>query len=211
MAFTHPSKWHLQKGWGPDRLNGFSSQQEGRPKVTMGITRWILMQFTQHDSPSSRAAKTYHWQTLSIDVNCASVVDTRRERLLTVSSKGQLNKPLIIFFYTESFSICLFKRCWEACVLNNNGQTDQPLSGRISPKPLCGENQWTGFARRAGLEEIAFKWIVKSSAQMVWLNSKRERVTLIGHHNSSLTHSESHPKPHILALYSNMPLARAFL
>lgn len=103
MAFTHPSKWHLQKGWGPDRLNGFSSQQEERPKVTMGITHWILMQFTQHDSPSSRAAKTYHWRTLSIDVNCASVVDTRREGLLTVSSKRQLNKPLIISFIPRVF------------------------------------------------------------------------------------------------------------
>jgi len=175
MASTHPSKWHLQKGWGPDRLNGFSLQQEERPKVTMGIACWILMQFTQHDSPSGRAAKTYRWQTLSIDVHAASVFDPRREGLLTVSSKGQLNKPLIASFIQWVFpsaSLSCYEKhvFWTIMVeLTNHSLGEYSHNHsvvRTSELDLHAEQAW---------KKIAFKWIVKSSAQMVWLNTERER------------------------------------
>lgn len=164
MAFAHLSKWHLQKGWGPDRLNGSGSQQEKRAKVTMGITGWILMQFTQRDSPSRRAAKTHQWKTLSIDIDCASVFDIRR-----ASASSKQHEHLIILFFRESFHLSAlirsmsFNRPWRIMV-----KLTSHLVGEQSHNHTAPVN-WIP-ALQAGLGQIAFKWIVKSSAQMVWLN-----------------------------------------
>lgn len=177
MAFAHLSKWHLQKGWGPDRLNGFGSQQEKRAKVTMGITGWILMQFTQRDSPSRGAAKTYQGKTLSIDIDCASVFDIRR-----ASASSKQHERRIIFSFVKSFHLSLLalirsvwfnRHLWRIMVnLTRHSVGEQ---SRNHTEPV----NWIP-AMHAGLGQIAFKWIVKSSAQMVrlnrqiWLNSQRE-------------------------------------
>lgn len=200
MAFAHLSKWHLQKGWGPDRLNGSGSQQEKRAKVTMGITGWILMQFTQRDRPSRGAAKTYQRKTLSIDIDCASVFDIHG-----ASASSKQHGRRIIFSFVKSFHLSLLalirsvwfnRHLWRIMVkLTRHSVGEQ--SRNHTELDSCNAC-WPGTDRFQMNCEIISS---NSSVKQTNLAKQPKRVPLIRHHNSSLNSFQNHIHWHHTAIH----------